>query len=455
MEAMTEQTHKDLSFDDEAIPPMKELSQLNQDELLIKCQDLMQENESLRKKLSVFQKVAVKNKKYNQREFDFSRFKKRHVAFKIAYLGWDYQGLAAQDTTANTIEEHIFSALHKAKLIENVSSARYSRCGRTDKGVSAFGQVIAVDVRSNLKSGVGIIADDDENISTVANPIGEQEKSEIPYVKILNKNLPSDIRVIAYAPIDPDFDARFKCQSRTYKYFFPAADLDIHKMQIAAQKLVGTKDFRNFCKVDVGNNINHFIRRVISFQVNRVIDGEQPTDMCEMTITGLAFLWHQVRCMAAILILVGLGLESPEVIDFLLDVEQCPKRPQYNMASEIPLVLFDCEYEGMEWQYDHEYHLHNINNLTQMWTQKTVQSTMLAKMLTALKSKGDLSEVTSRSTLASVSAVLPGYRKGEYKTVAKRPVCEGLDRHLEKQAVKRAKLEERYAAINSEGQKNI
>ena len=33
-----------------------------------------------------------------------------------------------------------------------------------------------------------------------------------------------------------------------------------------------------------------------------------------MEITGLAFLWHQVRCMAAILLLVGLKHEQPEVL---------------------------------------------------------------------------------------------------------------------------------------------
>ena len=32
------------------------------------------------------------------------RYKKRHIALKIAYLGWDYSGLAIQDTVENTIE---------------------------------------------------------------------------------------------------------------------------------------------------------------------------------------------------------------------------------------------------------------------------------------------------------------------------------------------------------------
>ena len=35
--------------------------------------------------------------------------------------------------------------------------------------------------------------------------------------------------------------------------------------------------------------------------------------MCELTITGLAFLWHQIRCIVTILFLVGQGNEKPQV----------------------------------------------------------------------------------------------------------------------------------------------
>ena len=37
--------------------------------------------------------------------------------------------------------------------------------------------------------------------------------------------------------------------------------------------------------------------------------------------------------MAAILFLVGSRLEKPEVIDHMLNVEKCPRKPQYGMAS--------------------------------------------------------------------------------------------------------------------------
>ena len=35
--------------------------------------------------------------------------------------------------------------------------------------------------------------------------------------------------------------------------------------------------------------------------------------MYEITVTGKAFLQHQIRCMVAILFLIGNGLEKPEV----------------------------------------------------------------------------------------------------------------------------------------------
>lgn len=39
--------------------------------------------------------------------------------------------------------------------------------------------------------------------------------------------------------------------------------------------------------------------------------------------------------MAAVLLLVGRGLESPDVVRRLLDVETNPLKPQYNMAPEV------------------------------------------------------------------------------------------------------------------------
>ena len=97
-----------------------------------------------------------------QKSFDFTRYHRRHIALKMAYLGWDFHGFASQESTENTIESHFFAALSKACLIENRADCNYSRCGRTDKGVSAFSQVVSLDVRSNLTEGLGLIKSGDQ-----------------------------------------------------------------------------------------------------------------------------------------------------------------------------------------------------------------------------------------------------------------------------------------------------
>ncbi len=43
----------------------------------------------------------------------------------------------------------------------------------------------------------------------------------------------------------------------------------------------------------------------------------------------------QVRCMAAVLMMVGQQLEHPDVVQQLLDIQQTPCKPQYRYASEV------------------------------------------------------------------------------------------------------------------------
>lgn len=81
------------------------------------------------------------NRKKGKRVFDFAAHPRRHVALRLAYLGWQYQGFAVQENTDNTVEARVFEALLKTKLIQDRQSSNYHRCGRTDKGVSAFSQV--------------------------------------------------------------------------------------------------------------------------------------------------------------------------------------------------------------------------------------------------------------------------------------------------------------------------
>jgi hypothetical protein len=76
--------------------------------------------------------------------------------------------------------------------------------------------------------------------------------------------------------------------------------------------------------------------------------------MFVMTISGTAFLWHQVRCMVAVLFMVGRGDEDADVCARMLDVERMPRKPVYQMASKLPLVLYQCGFEPeIEWRRNH------------------------------------------------------------------------------------------------------
>lgn len=66
-----------------------------------------------------------------------------------------------------------------------------------------------------------------------------------------------------------------------------------------AHRYEGTHDFRNVCKMDVGNGVLKFERTILSASVEPVAL-RQPdcTDQCDIfmfEITGLAFLYHQVQ----------------------------------------------------------------------------------------------------------------------------------------------------------------
>jgi tRNA pseudouridine38/39 synthase len=256
------------------------------------------------------------------------------IALLVAYLGFDYHGLARQESTAETIEQHIISALHSAELIPK--NPTISKCGRTDAGVSAFGQVMGVHVRSNI----------------VGRP-ASKEPREFNYTAMVNTFLPPDIRVLAWAKTGPDFDARFSCQSRTYKYYFARGDLDIQAMIKGCSYFVGRHNFRNFCKVT--KEVSEYERTILRAEILPldILPNNVPSmDMYVFIVEGHAFLYHQVRCMMGMLLRVGQRACTPETIQDMLQLSKCPAKPAYNMASEIPLTLWKCSYDPSVLSWD-------------------------------------------------------------------------------------------------------
>jgi tRNA pseudouridine38/39 synthase len=283
--------------------------------------------------------------------FDADRYAVRRVALRVAYQGWDFRGVAAQGDTDETIEGELFKALVRVRMIESVKTCNFSRSGRTDKGVSAFEQVFALDVRSQCVPTDDAIGFVRAALSSTAAP---PKPTEMDYAMVLNRVLPPSIRVTAWAPVSLGFDARFSTLYRTYRYyFFDRNRLDLRRMREAARHFVGEHDFRNFCKVDFG--VQSFMRTIIAFEVRALETTARAAHrgrLCELRVRGFAFLWHQVRNMAAVLFAVGEGLEEPSVVQRLLDIETTPAKPVYEMASDMPLVLHEAVYEGLVWNND-------------------------------------------------------------------------------------------------------
>ncbi|KAL0984430.1 hypothetical protein UPYG_G00141380 [Umbra pygmaea] len=377
--------------------------------------------------------VKKKGKRGSQdRHLDFSAHPRRHVALRLAYLGWTYQGFAVQENTDNTVEARLFEALLKTRLIQDRQSSNYHRCGRTDKGVSAFSQVISIDLRSTqFCGGIGVTLPDNVDVKKTS------DIAELPYVKMLNRVLPPDIRILDWSPASDGFSARFNCQSRTYRYYFPRGSLDLELMAEAAKRYEGTHDFRNLCKMDVGNGVLQFQRTILSASVQPVHQTDMPTttdqyDLYMFEIKGLAFLYHQVRCMMAVLLLIGQKLEAPELIDQLLDVEKNPRKPQYSMAVDFPLVLFDCHFEGLSWRKEAEESDYALAALQQHWTREAVRTQVLRDMIRGLEGTG--------RTSSTDCWLMEGTRQRTYRPLLERPRCESLESRIE-HFVKRGRLE--------------
>lgn len=178
----------------------------------------------------------------------------------------------------------------------------------------------------------------------------------------MNGVLPEDIRILDIAFVPDDFNARFACIGREYRYFFLRRDKDIGLMKEASKHLIGTHDFRNFCKLNVLATTN-YVRTIRELEINEVeemtfnpwLDEENreieeektknPFDQFYIRISADAFIWHQIRCIVTVLFNIGLSLDPPEVITDLLDVEKTPRRPGYHFADPRYLVLSDCYFK--------------------------------------------------------------------------------------------------------------
>eukprot|EP00873_Tetraselmis_striata_P042527 jgi/Tetstr1/462791/TSEL_007742.t1 len=124
-------------------------------------------------------------------------FKKRKVALYLAYVGHGYSGMQ-NNPGAKTIESELMAAMTKAGAISEQNADSYEkiqwkRAARTDKGVSAIGNVVSLRM--------------------ILHPPCMAAR--------INENLPKQIRVLGFTRTTGGFDARLACDRRRYEYIMP------------------------------------------------------------------------------------------------------------------------------------------------------------------------------------------------------------------------------------------
>lgn len=233
------------------------------------------------------------------------------VALKLAYFGTNFSGFQYQPDR-RTVEGELFRAFEKLGI--DPKKANYKCAGRTDAGVHALSQVIAINV--------------------------EKAKSVLP--RILNSHLPDDIIVWAWAKVSDDFNPRY-ATSRKYLYVMHLdGEYDVSAMRKAAKLLIGTHDFSNFTKkFGEGQNC---VRTIYSIELR--MNG----DFLIFEIEGNAFTWNMVRCIVSALQAVGSRHRSVEWFEKMLHPERYRERVE--PAPPYGLILKDIRYSNVEFEVD-------------------------------------------------------------------------------------------------------
>lgn len=256
-----------------------------------------------------------------------------YAAGRVAYDGTNYHGFQYQvgvPTVQGTLEEAL------RRFCEPAS--RVVGAGRTDAGVHANGQVIAVEVA--WRHGADALQ------------------------QAWNAHLPPDICVRRMQPAPKSFHPRFSARWRTYRYRLvegppheyvgkversPLTDryawyvperLDVAAMQMAAKALLGEHDFATFGQPTQGEST---VRTVSESWFEEDDSGvalfdSYPGQGMVFTITANGFLRKMVRTLTGTLVEIGLGTRAEDDMVRLLAVkdrsQSAPPAPACGLTLE-------------------------------------------------------------------------------------------------------------------------
>lgn len=208
-------------------------------------------------------------------------------------------------------------------------------CGRTDAGVHSSQYYFHIDI--------------------------EQEIEDHLFFP-LNRMLPPDIAIYHIIKVENKNHAQHSANERTYNYFihtsknpflseisalYNITDMDVKKMQEAANCLIGKNDFRAFCKTPDRHNHTECDIRKAQFYIDKT------GKFIRFEIRANRFLKGMIRILVYELMEVGKNKVSPKQFHNLL-LKKTPPNP-LNMAYPQGLYLSEISYPFLKQQASEEF----------------------------------------------------------------------------------------------------
>uniref|UniRef100_A0A8C6Y2Q2 Pseudouridylate synthase 1 homolog n=1 Tax=Naja naja TaxID=35670 RepID=A0A8C6Y2Q2_NAJNA len=273
----------------------------------------------------------VKRLKDNEEEAkdETKKFPKKKVVLLLVYCGKGYHGMQrnVKSSQYRTIEDDLVSALIKSGCIpenhgEDMKKMSFQRCARTDKGVSAAGQIVSLKV--------WLIED---------------------ILQKINEHLPSHIRILGLKRVTGKFNSKNRCDARTYSYMLPtfafahkddasrgetyrlsAETLDTVNDLLACYR--GTHNFHNFTsqKGPKDPSAKRYIMEMFC-EEPFVRDG---VEFAVVKVKGQSFMMHQIRKMIGLVIAIVKGHAAQSIMEQSWGEEKVdiPKAPGLGLILE-------------------------------------------------------------------------------------------------------------------------
>jgi tRNA pseudouridine38-40 synthase len=234
------------------------------------------------------------------------------VALKFAYDGTCFSGYARQPGQ-RTIEQTFLDMLLKQRFFDDARTSCFRTASRTDRGVSALGNVCAFDTRCSK----------DEVLATLPDEF-------------------SELFIYGIQEVAPGFYPRH-AKRRQYRYYLRKTGLDIGRVLSAAGLFTGEHDFQNFARVEPLKNPVRVIENIVVSEAQ---------DFLVLDFYAQTFLWNQIRRIVSALKKAGEGTLSMNAIkQALLHPE---KKVDFQLAAPEPLLLADVVYD-FAFEYKKQY----------------------------------------------------------------------------------------------------